>query len=89
MTNLMQIVSGLKALDQDVVDGVENNFVGKIPGWKMALVSFTENILDLSITSLKYRLNYPKHENPSTKTTQNTSTTSSTSIFSFTSTLWP
>lgn len=41
---MLQIVSGIQTLDQDIMDGVENNFVGKLAVWKTALVSWSKNL---------------------------------------------
>ena len=41
MSNEMKkLVSGLQNLDKDIIEGVENNLVEKIPGWKKAMVSY-------------------------------------------------
>ena len=47
----MGIVSGVQNLDEDIIEGVENNFVGKIPGWKKALVSFYSKCIRFNINN--------------------------------------
>ena len=43
MTNIVEEIStALRTLDKDIIDGVESNAVGKIPGWKKAMVSRTD-----------------------------------------------
>jgi hypothetical protein len=50
----MGIISGLQNLDKDIVEGVESNFVGKIPGWKKALVSFYGKCIRFYINYFKF-----------------------------------
>jgi hypothetical protein len=35
---IKKIVSGLQALDKDIIEGVEKNMVERIPRWKKAMV---------------------------------------------------
>jgi hypothetical protein len=39
ITKVNQVAAGLHALDLDIIDGVENDAVEKIPGWKLKMVS--------------------------------------------------
>ena len=55
MSALLQyIMSGLRNLDNDIIEGVESNLAERIPEWKQTMVRSLLYILDESKTDKYY-----------------------------------
>ena len=62
---VIEIANGVQDLNHDIIEGVENNLIKKIPGWKVAMVRFyfTTNNQKFNIYCKNLRTNCPNHKN--------------------------
>jgi len=43
--DLKNLLSGLQILEDDIIQGVESKMVAKLPGWKIAMVSYEDFLI--------------------------------------------